>query len=175
MSIGFRIRKIRKFRNLTQRELGIKCGYSEDSADVCIRQYENNKKVPRADKLRLISDALGVSYSVFKPESVRHKFIENLFWFEEEFGNIDLFSFGIINTKPGDDTEFNWEYDVTYNRYNGDRWISNTPVGLNFNDPEMNELLNMWMQKKNELQQGLITEDQYFEWKINWPESIEIK
>lgn len=171
MSIGFRIRKIRNFRNITQKELGMKCGYHEDSADVSIRQYENGTKVPRADKLRIIAEALGISYSVFKPESVRHEFIENLFWFEEEFGDIDLFSFGCINEKPEDDTQFNWEYRATYNRYNEERWISNTPVGLNFNDPEMNELLNMWLHKKYELKQGLITKDQYFEWKINWPES----
>lgn len=171
MSIGFRIRRIRNFRNITQKELGIKCGYHEDSADVCIRQYENGTKVPRVDKLKKISDALGISYSVFKPESIRHEFIQNLFWFEEEFGYIDLFSFGVINEKPKDVAEFNWEYNTTYNRYNGERWISNTPIGLNFNDSEMNELLSMWLQKKCELQQGLITEDQYFEWKINWPES----
>lgn len=172
MSIGFRIRKIRKFRNLTQKELGIKCGYKEDSADVCIRQYENGKKIPRAEKLKLISEILGISYSVFKPESIYHELIENLFWFEEEFGYIDLFSLGIKNYKPENGDEFNWEYSATYNRYNEARWISNDPIGLNFNNPEMNKLLGGWMQKKYELQQGIISEEQYFEWKINWPESI---
>ena len=171
MSIGFRIRVIRTFRNITQKELGVKCGYSEDSADVCIRQYENGKKVPRADKLKIIAEALGVSYSVFRPESIRHEFVENLFWFEEEFGYIDLFSFGFINEKPQDETKFNWEYNVTYNRYNSERLLSDKPVGLNFNDSEINELLSMWMQKKYELQQGLISKDDYFEWKINFPES----
>ena len=39
-SIGGRIKKIREFRNLTQRELGVKCGFSESTADVRIGQYE---------------------------------------------------------------------------------------------------------------------------------------
>lgn len=175
MTIGFRIRKIRNFRDITQKELGIKCGYSEESADVCIRQYENDKKIPRDDKLRIISETLGISYSVFKPESIKHEFIQNLFWFEEMFGDIDVFPFEIINIKPETNPEFDWEYKAIYNRANEGRMISDIPIGLNFNDYEINEYIRGWMKKKQELQNGLITEEQYFEWKINWPESASEK
>ena len=36
MKLGVRIRKIRMFRNITQKELGRRLGYGENSADVRI-------------------------------------------------------------------------------------------------------------------------------------------
>ena len=42
MKLGARIRKIRMFRNITQKELGRRLGYGENSADVRIAQYESD-------------------------------------------------------------------------------------------------------------------------------------
>ena len=39
MILGERIKRIRTFRGLTQRELGLKLGYEERNADVRIAQY----------------------------------------------------------------------------------------------------------------------------------------
>ena len=41
MVLGERIKRIRTFRGLTQRELGLKLGYEERNADVRIAQYES--------------------------------------------------------------------------------------------------------------------------------------
>ena len=46
-SIGAKIKKIREYRGLTQKILGIRCGFSDATADVRIGQYEKNKKTPR--------------------------------------------------------------------------------------------------------------------------------
>ena len=44
MTIGERIRKIRDFRNLTQKELGVELGFPESNAGIRIAQYESPKK-----------------------------------------------------------------------------------------------------------------------------------
>lgn len=33
----------------------------------------------------------------------------------------------------------------------------------------LNDFLKEWLIRKNELKNGEITRDEYFEWKINWP------
>ncbi|MDL2250139.1 helix-turn-helix domain-containing protein [Lachnospiraceae bacterium OttesenSCG-928-J05] len=63
-SIGGKIKRIRELRGWTQKELGIKCGFSESTADVRIAQYEKGKKVPREKALKDISAALEVNEGV---------------------------------------------------------------------------------------------------------------
>lgn len=64
-SLGAKIKRIRELRGLTQKELGIRCGYSSATADVRISQYEKNKKVPRKQALKDIAHALGVNENTF--------------------------------------------------------------------------------------------------------------
>ncbi len=51
MVLGERIKRIRTFRGLTQRELGLKLGYEERNADVRIAQYESGYRVPKNNTL----------------------------------------------------------------------------------------------------------------------------
>lgn len=64
-SLGAKIKRIRELKGLTQKELGIRCGYSSATADVRISQYEKNKKVPRKQALKDIAHALGVNENTF--------------------------------------------------------------------------------------------------------------
>ena len=48
-SIGQRLKFVRRFRRLTQKELGLLMGYSEKTADVRIAQYEKNARTPNAE------------------------------------------------------------------------------------------------------------------------------
>lgn len=57
-SIGGKIKRYRELRGLTQKELGILCGFSPTTADVRIAQYEKNKKIPREKALKDIALAL---------------------------------------------------------------------------------------------------------------------
>ena len=59
-SIGGKIKKYRELREMSQKQLGIKCGYSTTTADVRIAQYEKNKKLPREKALKTITTALDV-------------------------------------------------------------------------------------------------------------------
>lgn len=63
-SIGGKIKRIRELRGLTQKQLGIMCGFSTSSADVRIGQYEKNKKIPREKILKDICAALGIDEGV---------------------------------------------------------------------------------------------------------------
>lgn len=57
MTTGKKIKLIRTFRGLTQKELGDKAGIHE----VAIRKYELGKNLPKPDQLRKIADALNVN------------------------------------------------------------------------------------------------------------------
>ena len=62
-SIGAKIKKIREYRGLTQKILGIRCGFSDATADVRIGQYEKNKKTPREKALKTLCNALEIDKS----------------------------------------------------------------------------------------------------------------
>lgn len=57
MSIGLKIKNLRKKRGLTQKQLGERCGI----ADSNIRKYENGQQNPKIETLRKIADALNVT------------------------------------------------------------------------------------------------------------------
>lgn len=172
MTIGSRIKKIREFRKLSQKELGIKCGFNETNADVRIRQYESDKKIPREENLKILSRVLGISNSVLMPSTPIEELIETLFWAEEIFGDFDLFSFRTINEAPKNEFDPGWKYDANYNKYDRERLISNVTIGIATQNAAINDCLKDWLKEKNKLELGDITAEEYFEWKINWPESV---
>lgn len=49
MTLGKRIKRIRTYRGMTQRELGIRLGYKESGADIRIAQYEMGHRKPKKD------------------------------------------------------------------------------------------------------------------------------
>lgn len=64
MTIGENIKRIRKERGLTQKELGKLCGMNE----VQIRQYELNKANPKIETIDRIASALGVFIADIKED-----------------------------------------------------------------------------------------------------------
>ena len=61
MAVGDRIKRVRNFRGMTMKELGMAVGFDEKSADVRIAQYENNSRKPKEELMRKIAVALDVS------------------------------------------------------------------------------------------------------------------
>lgn len=88
MTVGAKIRKYRELFNLTQKELGLKSGFSEMSADVRIRQYETNKMIPKAGKLQEIANALDVPLSSLVNRRLNNNsdFMGTLFDMEDKYG-----------------------------------------------------------------------------------------
>lgn len=65
MTVGDKIRKIRTFRGMTQKELGLAVGFEEKGADNRIAQYETNYRVPKRELLDKIAEALRVDRQNF--------------------------------------------------------------------------------------------------------------
>lgn len=65
--LGTIIRKARKEAGLTQKQLGILCGYSEASAENTVQYWEYDKRDPPLEKLRILCKALGISLEQLIP------------------------------------------------------------------------------------------------------------
>ena len=129
MTVGDKIKKIRTFRGMTQKELGLAVGFEEKGADNRIAQYETNYRVPKRELLDKIAEALRVdrqNFYTIAPGSAED-FMRTFFWLDEDSpGAIRLFQ---LVRNPGragaaDDTA------VRYN--DGDDWPAHPPVGMYF-------------------------------------------
>ena len=68
MAVGDRIKRVRNFRGMTMKELGMAVGFDEKSADVRIAQYENNSRKPKEELMRKIAAALDVSVAYLEDQ-----------------------------------------------------------------------------------------------------------
>lgn len=150
MAVGERIKRARKFRKITQKELGLAVGFDDNTADVRIAQYESGIRNPKEALLRKIAQDLDVSYaSLYEPtlysaEDVMH----TLFEMDENYG-IRIF-------------------DVVE-----EHGYSKTVKAINFNSNLMEDFMAEWQQRKRELASGVISIEEYTEWKLNWPQTCE--
>jgi len=170
MTIGEKIKIIRNFRDITQKELGVKIGFDEKSADNRMAQYETNYRVPKKEALLLISEVLQVNPLNFISESSgsAESIMQTFFWLDEINRNaINLFQL----TK---DSRGNSDTDNTSASYNdSDEWPTRPPVGLWFKYGLVDEFMREWLVRKDELKSEEITRDEYFEWKLNWPQTCD--
>jgi len=147
MAIGERIKRIRNFRKLTQKELGLAIGFDENTADVRVAQYESGTRTPKEDMLQKIAEVLDVNYrSIYEPtlyaaEDVMYTFFE----LDEHYG------IQIYDTPRDDDSSEN--------------------LSINFDSRLINDSLAEWQQHKKDLADGVISKAEYMEWKLNWPQS----
>lgn len=81
-SFGQRLKFVRRFRRLTQKELGILMGYPEKTADVRIAQYEKNARTPKADTAKKLAEVLNVSPVVFSQTicTSRDELLQSMYW-----------------------------------------------------------------------------------------------
>ena len=145
LKLGVRIRKIRMFRNITQKELGCRLGYGENSADVRIAQYESGQRTPKQETLIRIAEILEVDVRNFLSPGIAtmDELMETLFWMDEE--NRGLFHLFLLNDSESE------------------------TVGITMRDKKTMSYLQEWMGKKQKLGDGRITEEEYLEWKLHWP------
>lgn len=61
LNTGKRIRRFRIMRGMTQKALGMAVGFSAESADIRIAQYESGARTPKRNMICLLAQALGVS------------------------------------------------------------------------------------------------------------------
>ena len=88
MSSGRRIRHYRMLRGMTQKALGIAAGFSPETADIRIAQYESGVRTPKHAMLCTLAEALGVSPSALDiPRIKSHEVLKQLLLaLEDEYG-----------------------------------------------------------------------------------------
>lgn len=92
-SIGQRLKFVRRFRRLTQKELGLRMGYSEKTADVRIAQYEKNARTPNTETTAKFAEVLKVSPAVFSPTicASREDLLQSMYWLFLMKGGGDIY------------------------------------------------------------------------------------
>ena len=150
MTLGKRIKRIRTYRGMTQRELGIRLGYKESGADIRIAQYEM-AEILSVSPIQFIRPKQG------SPEDLMQMF----FWLEEENkAAIHVFK---IETGRRDENEPK-QYALSL-----DSNDAQSPfIGIRFSYGQMEAYLNEWMVWRECLANGQITEQEYLDWKWNW-------
>lgn len=142
MAIGNKIKRIRNLRGLTQKEFGRLIGFDEKTADVRVAQYEAGTRTPKADLLRKMAEILDVNICYLSEPSL-YSAEEIMFALFELDDNYPI---KILDTP-------NEKYSVC------------------FDSVLMDGFLAEWQTRKQELADGIITPEEYLEWKMNFPKT----
>ena len=146
MSIGKRIRFFRNLRGMTQQQLGIVLGFSEQTAHVRIAQYEMDYRIPRENLLNRIADELNVNVGYLNPDTrTAIGKMQALFEMEDN---------GVLYPE----------------KVNGEPVLSLRQH--NHSDPAlvMQMFVRQWTDKAEQLRNGEITQEEYDEWRYHFPE-----
>lgn len=150
MAVGDRIKRVRQFRGLTQKELGKLVGFDEKTADIRIAQYESNTRKPKEDLLIKIAEALDVNFrSLYEPYN-----------YAAEDVMFTLF-------------DLDEHYKITVHDVEDEDNPDEIHKSVQFNYFLLDEFLKEWAIRKKELAEGQISKSEYMEWKLNWPDTAD--
>ena len=129
-SFTAKLKCLRQYRNMTQKELGMRIGFSESSAGVRVAQYESGTRFPKIEKMDLIADALSFPKSVFRSLTSEEVIIllEVLPRWEKRFGK-DYSLLKLIGNKTAQ-TIYDWlsfytkYFEDKVSKEEHDRWSS---------------------------------------------------
>lgn len=94
--------------------------------------------------------------------------MQTFFWLDADNRDaINLFSLIRSNKKEKATAQAEAEYS------DKDYWPDEPPVGMWFNYGRMDEFMREWMIRKQEWKNGEITDNEYLEWKLNWPDTCD--
>jgi transcriptional regulator with XRE-family HTH domain len=150
VAIGDKIRNIRIKRDMTQKELGLAIGFNDRSADVRMAQYESGTRVPKEAVIVKIAEALSVNPdylmapAIDKTEEIIHALI-----YLDELNQLKMEAEN-YTTPEGDE-------------------LKRIKLSLTYLDTYLEE----WYNKRKALEIDEISQDDYYEWKVNWPDSSE--
>lgn len=144
MAIGNKIKRIRNLRGLTQKEFGRLIGFDEKTADVRVAQYESGTRTPKADLLRKMAEVLDVNICYLSETSL-YSAEEIMFALFELDDNYPI---KILDTP-------------------------NEKHSVCFDSVLMDGFLAEWQTRKQELVDGIITPEEYLEWKMNFPKTAD--
>jgi len=153
VAVGDRIKRVRNFRGLTQKELGLAVGYDEKTADVRIAQYESGTRTPKEEPLRKIAEALDVKYeSLCEPTLYSAvDVMYTLFELDEQYGDLRIFDV-VDHTDP---------------------FMPENHKAVSFSSKLLDDFFVEWQERKKDLADGVISKAEYTEWKLNWPDTAD--
>ena len=170
MVTGEKIKTIRKYRRMSQAELAVRMGYG-DHAQARIGQFESGYRTPSRETLEKIAGILNCNPLALRDVSGKNgeELMQIFFWLEEEYRG--LFHVFQMRRFPGERTNDDPDTEVYY--HDNDYWPAHAPYGFWFGYSGLDSFLKEWVFHKKELEDGQITKEEYFEWKINWPYSCD--
>lgn len=68
MTYGEKLRRLRQLAGLSQKALGLKCGYKLSSAERTVQFWEHDTQEPSIRVIRRLADALNVTIDELIPE-----------------------------------------------------------------------------------------------------------
>lgn len=145
MGIGERIRFFRNRKGWTQRELGVKLGFSERTADVRVAQYESGKRAPKEPMIKDLSrifdvDALALTVPDIDTD---YRLMHTLFALEDTYGLTIAMLDGEVCLKM----------DLNHPKYS----------------MSLHKDLRSWNTVKTRLRNGSMTQESYDHWKYTFP------
>ena len=145
MAIGERIHHFRLLRGFTQKYLGQQLGFSESQADVRIAQYEKGARSPKENYLNALADIFDVSpHALAVPDIDSYVgLMHTLFTLEDLYG----LHIGEI------DGELCLRLDREQKEYQ-----------------HLFEPFHAWQQMAAKLESGEISQEEYDNWRYNYPE-----
>jgi len=145
MAIGERIKRIRNFRKLTQKDLGLAIGFDENTADVRVAQYETGTRTPKEKYINAIAAVLQISPSALAVPDIDNYIgvLQTLFALEDIYGLK-------INSIDG-------ELCLTLDKSIGTSYLT------------MFDMFSAWQTQSEKLKNGEISQEDYDNWRYNYP------
>lgn len=144
MAIGDNIRKFRKLKGMTQKELGFALGFDKKTADIRIAQYESGTRTPKEDMINDLSNILDVSPNALTTPNIDSYIglMHTLFSIEDTYG------LKIIDGEDG------------------------IALQLDKNSSSFHSLLDSflsWQQESEKFKNEEISLEEYNHWRFNYP------
>lgn len=145
MGVGERIRWFRKRNDLTQRELGLKVGFTNKTADLRIRQYETGLRNPKEDTIKDLAQVFEVAEEALAVPDIDSYIglMHTLFALEDLYGLTIMKIDGQVCLRP----------DVNHPNYS----------------LSLAEDLNAWYEVKEKRLNGIIRMEEYDNWRYEYP------
>ncbi|OQA74082.1 MAG: Helix-turn-helix domain protein [Firmicutes bacterium ADurb.Bin248] len=145
MAIGERIKRIRNFRKLTQKDLGLAIGFDENTADVRVAQYETGTRTPKEKYINAIAAVLQISPSALSVPDIDNYIgvLQTLFALEDIYGLK-------INSIDG-------ELCLALDKSIGTSYLT------------MFDMFSAWQTQSEKLKNGEISQEDYDNWRYNYP------
>ena len=146
MAIGERIRFFRNLKGMTQKQLGVKIGFSEKTADIRMAQYESGTRNPKADATNDLAKVFEVS-----PQALN-------------VPDIDSYD-GLMHTLFTLEDLYGFKIDTL-----SDEVCIRLDKGMGMNYTIMFDMFSAWNEQAQKFRNGEITKEEYDQWRYNYPE-----